>query len=207
MQYRPYSLSAKTYTLWLFGLLGVIVCVVAVVFLLARVLIAANSINDKAADIKQLGGTINESTAAVLQLTKTNQVASSILSDVQPLTGQLNTTLGTAQQISGTASTINGTAGSIDSVAGQIANTAASIDHSAASIVSSATSIDSKVSDIDTKLAQVLTTANSIKGDTGAIRGTGTQINANANAIDCNLNGVATLIGAPGSSPGKCGQN
>ncbi len=49
--------------------------------------------------------------------------------------------------------------------------------------------------------------ANSIKADTGAIRGTGPQIDSNANAIDCNLNGVATLIGAPGSSPGKCGQN
>ncbi len=52
MQYRPYSLSARTYTLWLSGLVGVIVCVVAVVFLLARVLVAANSINDKAADIR-----------------------------------------------------------------------------------------------------------------------------------------------------------
>jgi methyl-accepting chemotaxis protein len=207
MQYRPYSLSARTYTLWLFGLLGVIVCVVAVVFLLARVLVAANSINDKAADIKQLGGTINESTAAVLQLTKTNQVAASILNDVQPLSGQLSTTQNTAQGISNLASSINGSAGSIDSTAGQIANTAASINRSSASIAANASSIDSKVSTIDGQLASVLTVANSIKADTGAIRGTGQQIDSNANAIDCNLNGVAQLIGAPGSSPGKCGQN
>lgn len=207
MQYRPYSLSRQAYTYWLFGLLGVIACIVAVVFLLARVVIAANSINDKAADIRNLGGTINESTAAVLQLTKTNEVASSILTDVQPLSGQLNTTLGTAQGINGLATSINNNASAINSTAQQISGTAASIDKSTSSIRSSAASIDSRVSTINGQLSQVLSVAGQIKADTGAIRATGAQIDSNANAIDCNLNGVAVLLGAPGSSPGKCGQN
>lgn len=180
--YRPYSLSPQTYTQWLFGLLGVIISVVAVVFLLARVLIAANSINDKAGDIKRLGGTINQSTAAVLQLTHTNDVASTILQDAQPLSGQLNTTIATAASISSLASSINGNAASIDNTATAILGTANSIDRSAVSIDNSAASINARVGDIDGKLNTALGLASQVKGDTGSIVGSAGSI-ANDAAI------------------------
>lgn len=189
--YRPYSLSSRTYTLWLFGLLGVIVGVVAVVFLLARVLIAANSINDKATHIRQLGGTINESTASVLELTKTNAVAAAILTDAKPLSGQLNTTIGVAQSISGLATSINGNAGSIDGLAGQINGTAASIDADAVSIDASGAAIDSTVAAINAKLTTVLSLAQSVHSDTGAIRATAGSIEHNAKLIDCKVHGTA----------------
>ena len=187
MQYRPYSLSPQTYTQWLFGLLGVIICIVAVVFLLARVLIAANSINDKAGDIKKLGGTINESTAAVLELTKTNDLASKILQDAQPLAGQLNTTIATAQSISGLASSISGNAGSIDNTASAILGTAQSIDRSAVSIDNSAASINARVGDINGKLNTVLGQAGSINNSAGAIVGTAGKIAQDAAAINSRI--------------------
>lgn len=187
--YRPYSLSPKTYTQWLLGLLGVIVGVVIVVILLARVLVAANSINDKATHIRQLGGAINESTAAVLQLGHTNDVASKILQDAQPLSGQLNTTISVAQSISGLATSINGTAGSINGVAGQIQGTAVSIDADAVSIDHSGAAIDSLVGIINGKLGTVIGLAQGIKGDSGAIVNTASNIEANAKKIDCKVAG------------------
>lgn len=187
MQYRPYSLSPNTYTTWLFGLLGVIVCVVAVVFLLARVLIAANSINDKAADIKKLGGTINESTAAVLELTKTNDVAHQILDDAKPLTGQLSTTVDTANSISGLATSINGTAGQIDQTASAIQGTATSIDSSAVSIDNSAASINGNVGTINGKLVTAIGLAQAVRNDTGAIHGTAAKIAQDAAAINAKI--------------------
>jgi methyl-accepting chemotaxis protein len=203
MQYRPYSLAPRTYAQWLFGLLGVIVAILLVVFLLARVVVTANSINDKAADIRSLGGTINESTAAVLQLTKTNQVASTILGDVHPLSGQLNTTLGTASGISRLATSINNTAGSIDTVAGQIKGSADLILKDTNSIVASAASIDKGVTDIDAKLSSVLGAVQAIKGDSGNIRGTAVSIQSNAKAIDCKL--PPALLN-PGNTVNNCGE-
>jgi methyl-accepting chemotaxis protein len=171
----------------LFGLLGTIVCVVAVVFLLARVLIAANSINDKAGDIKKLGGTINESTAAVLELGKTTDVAQKILDDAKPLTGQLSTTIGTASGISGLATSINNTAGQINNTAGQIQGSATSIDASAVSIDKSAASINQRVGDINGKLDPALALVTGVRGDTGAIRGTADKIAVDANSINTRL--------------------
>jgi len=203
MQYRPYSLAPKTYAQWLFGLLGVIVAILLVVFLLTRVIVTASSINDKAADIRSLGGTINESTAAVLELTKTNQVATTILGDVQPLSGQLNTTLSTASGISGLATSINGTAGAIDGVAGQIQASADLILKDTNSIVASAASIDKGVTDIDAKLTSVLAAVQAIKGDSGNIRGTAVSIQGNAKAIDCKL--PPGLLN-PGNTTNNCGE-
>lgn len=199
--YRPYSLSARTYTMWLFGLLGVIAGVLAVVILLARVLIAANSINDKATHIKQLGGSINESTAAVLQLAHTNDVASAILADAQPLTGQLNTTLGVAQSIAGLATSIDGTAGSINNTAGSIEGTAVSIDNDAVSIDNSGATINSLVGTINGKVNTVVGLAQAIHGDSSAIRGTAVSIQHNAKSIDCKV----VNLPAPGA-PNNCAE-
>lgn len=196
MQTRPYSLSPRAYSLWLAGLVGVILCVVAVVILLARVLIAATSINDKASDIKRLGGTINVSTAAVLNLAHTNDVAKAILADAAPLSGQLNTTIQTAQGINELAGSINSTAGSIDGIAGQIEGTASSIDRSAASIANSASSINSRAGDINSKLTTVLAAVQGIKSDTGAINGTATSIQHEAKRIDCKVPAVLSGVNA-----------
>jgi hypothetical protein len=86
--------------------------------LLARTLAAAQSIDKKAQTIAVNAGKINVATDSVMELNRTNELASSILSSTKPLQGLLNTIDATARDIAGLAKSINTTAGTIKATAG-----------------------------------------------------------------------------------------
>ncbi|MBA3306725.1 MAG: hypothetical protein H0U25_12500, partial [Thermoleophilaceae bacterium] len=106
----------------------------AAAVLLARTVQEAQSINDKAQNIATTGRGINTATDSVVQLTRTNNLARSILKSANPLETQLGGIVSTAQGIDGLAGSINSTAGSINSTAGSINDSAGRINTSAGSI-------------------------------------------------------------------------
>jgi methyl-accepting chemotaxis protein len=117
----------------LFNVVSVVILVIGVLVigiaaaLLARTLAAAQSIDKKAQTIAENAGKINIATNPVVELNRTNELASSILSSTKPLQGLLTTLDNTARDIADltksidtTARTIEGTAGTINSTAGGI---------------------------------------------------------------------------------------
>ncbi len=112
---------------------GVLVIGIAAA-LLARTLAAAQSIDKKAQTIAENAGKINVATNPIIELNRTNELASSILSSAQPLQGLLNTTEATARDIAGVAKSIDKTAGTIKDTAGTINGTAGTIDNTAGDI-------------------------------------------------------------------------
>jgi methyl-accepting chemotaxis protein len=124
----------------LFNVVSVVILVVGVLVigiaaaLLARTLAAAQSIDKKAQTIAANAGRINVATDSVIELNRTNELASSILSSARPLQGLLDTVDATARDIAGVAKSINTTAGTIKDTAGTINGTATRIDDSAGGI-------------------------------------------------------------------------
>jgi putative membrane protein len=150
------------------------------VVLLQRTASTAESINKKATTIAKTGRGINDNTDSILQLTKTNQLGTSILNSAKPLSDQLNQVVSLANSINGLATSINGSAGTIDGTAktingtaGAINSTATGINSTASSILNVANSIKSGVAIINQHLDATIAVAGAIKGDTGAIVGTG----------------------------------
>ncbi|MGH3866083.1 MAG: hypothetical protein ACRDQ4_08080 [Pseudonocardiaceae bacterium] len=103
-------------------IVGVLVIGIAAA-LLARTLAAAQSIDKKAQIIAENAGKINVATNPVIELNRTNELASSILSSTKPLQGLLNTTDTTARDIAGLAKSINTSARTIEHTAGTINGT------------------------------------------------------------------------------------
>ena len=164
----------------------VLVIVVAVVgiaaVLLAKTVQNAQSINKKAQNIAKVGTGINEDTDSVVQLTRTNQLATSILGSADPLEAQLGGIVGTAKSINGLAGSINSTAGAINGSATEINGTATDINSSAGDINSAATSINNS--------------AGSIDASAGAINQRARTINASAQSINGSANSIDNLAGS-----------
>ena len=114
-------------------IVGVLVIGIAAV-LLARTLAVAQSIDKKAQTIATNAGKINLATDPVIELNRTNELASSILTSAKPLQDLLNTTDATARDIAGLAKSINATAQTINNTAGAIHNTAGAINNTAGAI-------------------------------------------------------------------------
>jgi methyl-accepting chemotaxis protein len=160
---------------------GVVIAVVIVaglvsVSLLARTARAANRINHKAENIARTGQGINTATDSVIQLSRTNETASSILASATPLEGKLTQVVTLAQSVDGLAKSINGTAGTINATGGTINGTAKAINGSAVKINGTAKTINGTAKMISGH-------ANSINGSAIAINATAGAINAQAAAI------------------------
>ncbi|MBA2430396.1 MAG: hypothetical protein H0V55_11820, partial [Thermoleophilaceae bacterium] len=82
--------------------------------LLARTVTAAQSISGKAERIATSGRGINLSTDSVVQLSRTNRTALSILDSARPLETQLTGVIDTAGGIDQAARSINSVAGDIN---------------------------------------------------------------------------------------------
>ncbi len=87
--------------------LVVLVVLVIAVVLLQRTASTAEAIDKKAVAISKSGRGINDNTDAILQLSKTNQLGSSILGSATPLQGQLSQVVDLANSINGLAGSIN----------------------------------------------------------------------------------------------------
>lgn len=141
----------------LFNVVSVAILIVGVVVigiaaaLLARTLAAAQSIDKKAQTIAANAGKINVATDSVIELNRTNQLASSILSSTKPLQGLLDTIDATARDIDATAKSINATAGTIKATAGEINRTAGTINNTAGGINNSVGTISATTGDIGSR--------------------------------------------------------
>ena len=204
------------------AILGLVVTVLVVLVaagLLQLTASTASSINDKAKDIALTGRGINESTDSIIQLNRTNELATSILNSAVPLQGKLSTIVNEANTINGSAASINGSAGSINGsavsingtakgiggsatsiggAASRINGTAGGINGEAARILDVARSIDRGVAQININLDGTIPIANAIKSDTGGI--VGQAVNAKVNAACIN----GGLLRAEGGRNGEC---
>lgn len=170
--------------------------------LLARTMNEANSINEKAADIAATGRGINTATDAVVQLSRTDEVAGSILTTAEPLEGQLAQIVGLAREIdelaasiNGTAGAINGTAGKINNTAGAINTTAKGINAEAAAILDVAKRIDVDVQTINENLDDTIAIARAILGDTNNVLVQAVDAHQNAACIDGKVAGSSGTDG------------
>jgi methyl-accepting chemotaxis protein len=182
MPLQPWRRSTDERGQATFSLIIVIAVVAVAVILLQRTAWHADAINDKADNIARVGGGINTSTKAVLELGKTNELAGSILETAKPLQGQLDTIVGLARDIDGLASSINGTAGAIN-------NTANGINGTAGTILGTAQSIQRGVAQINRNLDTTLAVAAAIKTDTGNILGNADRARLVADCINSGLLG------------------
>jgi methyl-accepting chemotaxis protein len=132
----------------LFNVVSVVILIVGVLVigiaaaLLARTLAAAQSIDKKAQTIAENASRIDVATDPVLELNRTNELASSILTSAKPLEGLLVTVEATARDIAGIANSIDATAGTINETAGTINETAGTINETAGGIDNSVGTID-----------------------------------------------------------------
>ncbi len=172
----------------------VLVVFVAVVgfaaVLLARTVQEAQSINAKAQNIATTGRGINTATDSVIQLTRTNKLARSILKSAKPLDTQLGGIVVTAQGIDGLAGSINSTAGSINGNAGSINNSANRINDSAGGINSAAGSINSTAGSINTSASRINGSAGSVNTSAGRINGSVGSINRSVGSINDSANNI-----------------
>ena len=132
----------------LFNVVSIVILIVGVLVigiaaaLLARTLAAAQSIDKKAQTIAANAGKINIATDPVVELNRTNELASSILTSAKPLQGLLDTTDATARDIAGLAKSIDKTAGTIEHTARTINDTAGTISNTAGGVNNSVGTID-----------------------------------------------------------------
>ncbi|MGI8946128.1 MAG: hypothetical protein ACR2GL_07825 [Thermoleophilaceae bacterium] len=179
-------------------MLVIVVAVVGIAaVLLAKTVQNAQSINKKAQNIATTGTGINTATDSVVQLTRTNELATSILGSAEPLEGQLNGIVSTARKINGLAGSINSTAGAINSTAGAINSSATTINGTAGDINSSAGDINSAAGSINDSANSINSSATAINGRATSINASAATINTSANRIDRSarsINGTARLI-------------
>jgi uncharacterized protein YoxC len=184
---------------------GVVIAVVAVAALvsaslLARTARAANRINHKAENIAKTGQGINTATDSVIQLNRTNETASSILTSAKPLEGKLSQVIGLAQSVDGLAKSINGTAGTINSSGQTINGTATAINGSATringtakTINGTAKAISGHATSINGSATAINATAGSINAQAAAILDVGKRINDDVAQINTNLDGTLAV--------------
>ncbi len=177
---RPQGDSGATAVL---GLIVTLVVVLLAAALLQRTASIASSINDKAKTIALTGRGINQSTDSIMQLTKTNELAESILGSAKPLEGKLGEIVTLAKDVNGQATSINGSAKSINGSAKSINGTAGGINGSAKSINGTAGSINGTAKSINGTAGGINGNARAINGSAGAINGTAGGINREAAGI------------------------
>lgn len=175
------------------NLLIIVLVVLAVggaAVLLARTVMIAQRIDTKAQNIAVNGKGINDSTDSIVQLNRTNELATSILRSAKPLDGRLTAVVGRARSIRALAGSIDNKAGTINSTAGSINESATTINGNATSINGSASTINSSARTINGTAGTIAGSARDINQVAGRINGTAKSIDSTAEAIV----GVAKLI-------------
>lgn len=157
---------------------------------LARVVSTAQSISQKASHISESGRGINLATDSVIQLTRTNATARSILRSAEPLQPRLNRIVGEARGIDGLATSIDTSAGEIDATANTINGTARQINTTAGEINTTAGAINNSAVNINGTAADILSTAGDINATAGRINNTAGTIDGLAGGINSDAGGI-----------------
>jgi uncharacterized protein YoxC len=154
-------------------LLAVIGATMLTGVLLARTMRAADRINLKTKNIARTGQGINSATDSVIQLSRTNELAGSILGSTQPLAGDLAAMVEQAKAL-------DALSGSLD------ANTGA-INGTVAQLLATANGMSATAGDINASTKKVAATSAEIAGITNEVsKSTGT-LNATAKGIHAHL--------------------
>jgi uncharacterized protein YoxC len=147
--------------------------------LLARTMRATDRINAKVKNIARTGQGINTATDSVIQLSRTNELAASILGSTQPLAGDLAAMVEQAKaldSLSGSldASTgaINGTVARLLATANGMSTTAGDINVSTGKIATSSAEVAGLTQDVATSTGTLNTTARTINTHLGDLLAT-----------------------------------
>ena len=139
--------------------------------LLARTMRATDRINLKAKAIAKTGQGINSATDSVIQLSRTNETASSILASTQPLAGDLAAMVDQAKALDGLSGSLDASTGAINATVAQLLSTANGMS-------ATADSINATTKKIAGSSAEVDATTKKVGDTTGALSGTAKGINA-----------------------------
>ncbi len=147
--------------------------------LLARTMRATDRINAKTKTIARTGQGINSATDSVIQLSRTNELAGSILGSTQPLAGDLaamvdqakaldtNTAANnpTGAQLLATANGMSATAGDINASTKKIAATSAEVAGTTNDVSKSTGVLNATAKGIHVHLAELLDTTKKLNAD------------------------------------------
>jgi ABC-type transporter Mla subunit MlaD len=139
--------------------------------LLGRTMLATDRINLKAKTIARTGQGINSATDSVVQLSRTNETALSILASTQPLAGDLSAMVEQAKAL-------DSLSGSLDASTGAINGTVARLLVSANGMSATAADINATTKKIAASSAEVDATTKKVGDTTGALNATAKGINA-----------------------------
>ena len=139
--------------------------------LLARTMRATDRINAKAEVIARTGQGINSATDSVVQLSRTNEFASSILASTQPLAGDLAAMVDHARALDGLSGSLDASTGAINATVARLLTTANGMSATAADINATTKRIAASSAEVDATTAGVAAT-------TGALNATAKGINA-----------------------------
>jgi hypothetical protein len=152
-------------------LLAVIGATTLTGLLLARTMRATDRINAKTKNIARTGQGINSSTDSVIQLSRTNELAASILASTQPLAGDLAAMVEQAKAL-------DALSGSLDASTGAINSTVARLLATANGMSLTAGDINASTKKIAASSAEVAGTTQEVSTSTGTLNATAKTINA-----------------------------
>lgn len=133
--------------------------------LLARTMRATDRINAKTKTIARTGQGINSATDSVIQLSRTNELAGSILGSTQPLAGDLAAMVEQAKAL-------DTLSGSLDANTGAINTTVAQLLATANGMSATAGDINASTKKIAATSAEVAGTTNEVSKSTGILNAT-----------------------------------
>lgn len=139
--------------------------------LLARTMRATDRINAKTKAIARTGQGINSATDSVIQLSRTNELAGSILASTQPLAGDLAAMVDQARAL-------DALSGSLDTNTAAINTTVAQLLATANGMSATAGGINTSTKRIAATSAEIAATTNEVSGSTGVLNATAKGIHA-----------------------------
>jgi uncharacterized protein YoxC len=152
-------------------LLAVIGATTVTGLLLARTMRATDGINAKTKNIARTGQGINSATDSVIQLSRTNELAASILGSTQPLAGDLAAMVEQAKALDGLSGSLDASTGAINGTVAQLLATANGMSATAGDINASTKKIAASSAEVDGTTKEVAAT-------TGTLNTTAKGINA-----------------------------
>jgi uncharacterized protein YoxC len=144
--------------------------------LLARTMRATDRINVKARNIARTGQGINTATDSVIQLSRTNEFASSILASTQPLAGDLAAMVEQAK--------------ALDVLSGSLDASTGAINATVARLLATANGMSATAGDINTTTKTIAASSGEVAATTKAVGATTAVLNTTAKGINASLAGL-----------------
>ncbi len=141
--------------------------------LLARTMRATDRINAKTKTIARTGQGINSATDSVIQLSRTNELAGSILGSTQPLAGDLAAMLEQAK--------------ALDALSGSLDTNTAAINTTVAQLLATANGMSATAGDINASTKKIAATSAEVAGTTNDVSKSTGVLNATAKGIHVHL--------------------